>query len=111
MRLVWDNGNGDCNLEWFSVDLVDGEKYLINDSTQPEAFKAYRAAATGQLLPQITGATINNGQITILWSNGGTLEFATAVPTPNSNWTSTGNSSGTFTESTSGSAKFYRVKK
>jgi len=31
MRLVWDNGNGDCNVEWFSV-LADGNKVLINDS-------------------------------------------------------------------------------
>ena len=108
MRLVWDNGGGDCNVEWFSV-LADGTKVLINDSTNT-AFKAYRAAATAQLPPQITSATISTGTITIQWSNGGTLESTTSLSTTPINWTPTGNSSGTFSEAATGT-KFYRVKK
>jgi len=30
MRLIWQNGGGGCNLEWFSVD-TSGTRYLIND--------------------------------------------------------------------------------
>ena len=109
MRLVWDNGNGDCNLEWFSVDLVDGEKYLINDSAQPEALKAYRAATVAQVPPQITSATLGNGQITIKWSNGGTLQSTPSLASP-INWTDIPNSSGgSFSEAAIGT-KFYRVK-
>src|SRR5207245_6626739 len=50
MRLVWDNGNGDCNVEWFSV-LADGTKVLIN-GTNTSAIKAYRAAATAVVQPR-----------------------------------------------------------
>jgi hypothetical protein len=59
--------------------------------------------------PQITSSTIEAGQITIRWSNGGTLESSLSLTTPS--WTTTGNSSGTFSEavSTSGN-KFYRVR-
>jgi hypothetical protein len=108
MRLVWDNGNGGANVEWFSV-LADGTKILINDSTQAAALKAYRGAASVTLPPQITSATLNNGSIAIQWSGGGTLESATALPA--TQWTTTGNSSGTFSEPATGSAKFYRVKR
>jgi hypothetical protein len=41
-RLIWENGNGGCNLEWYSV--KDGKKILINDSTNPDAIKAYMKA-------------------------------------------------------------------
>src|SRR2546430_3977812 len=44
MRLVWVNGGGACDVEWFSV-LADGTKVLINDSTNT-AFKAYLGAAS-----------------------------------------------------------------
>ena len=60
------------------------------------------------LPPRITSATISAGRITIQWSNGGTLEYATSLNSP-INWTPTGNSSGTFSEPAAGT-KFYRVK-
>ena len=65
------------------------------------------ATATG---PNITSVAVAGGTITIQWSNGGTLESA---PTLGGSpvWTSTGNSSGTFSEPITTSAnKFYRVK-
>ena len=58
---------------------------------------------------QITGAAISAGRITIQWSNGGTLESTTSLSSP-INWTTTGNSSGTFSETATGT-KFYRVSK
>jgi len=109
MRLVWDNGNGGANIEWFSVDLETGEKYLINDSTQPEALKAYRGAATVQTPPQITSATISGGQVTITWVNGGQLQ-STASLSP-INWQDiAGATTGNFSEAATGT-KFYRVKR
>ena len=42
MRLVWENGTGGCNLEWFSVQ-ADGSYVLINDSLTPGSLKAYAA--------------------------------------------------------------------
>jgi hypothetical protein len=39
-RLVWQNGGGGANLEWFTV--KDGVKILVNDTQNPNAIKAYR---------------------------------------------------------------------
>lgn len=52
--------------------------------------------------------TRSGNNITITWTGGGTLESADAVTGP---YTSTGNSTGTFTTTASGAAKFYRVTK
>jgi hypothetical protein len=59
--------------------------------------------------PKITSATLVSGSITIQWSGGGTLESAPSLTGPS--WTSTGNSSGSFTEPATGPAKFYRVRR
>jgi hypothetical protein len=107
MRLVWEDGNGGANVEWFSV-LADGTKVLINDTANASAFKAYRAAATAQAPPQITSAaTISGGNIAIQWVNGGTLQSTTSLSPPIT-WTPLG-SSGTYQEAASGAGKFYRV--
>ena len=114
-RLLWENGNGSftsgnaASVEWFTV-LADGTKVLVNSATNTSAIKAYRAAAAAQPAPQITSATISGGNINIVWSNGGTLESTTSLSTSPINWTTTGNSSGTFSESATGT-KFYRVKR
>jgi hypothetical protein len=41
VRLIWENGGGGANLEWFSV--LAGRKILINDATEADAIKAYRS--------------------------------------------------------------------
>jgi hypothetical protein len=41
-RLVWYQGSGGANLEWFSVDET-GQKILINDRANPNSIKAWRA--------------------------------------------------------------------
>ncbi len=112
MRLVWENGNGGANVEWFSV-LPDGTKVLINDTTNAVAFKAYRAAAAAQPEIRITSARISGGNIIIQWTGGGTLESVPSLGAPGSTltWTSTGNSSGSFTEPATGTSKFYRVRR
>ncbi len=57
--------------------------------------------------PKITNVSLTGNSITVVWTGGGTLESSA---TATGGWTTTGNSSGTFTESVSGAAKFYRVK-
>jgi hypothetical protein len=59
--------------------------------------------------PHIDSITVAQGQVTIKWSSGGTLESSLTLPS--SSWTSTGNSSGTFSETapTTGN-KFYRIR-
>jgi hypothetical protein len=42
-RLLWQNGGGGANLEWFTV--RSGQKILINDTANPNAIKAYRTSS------------------------------------------------------------------
>ncbi len=46
MRLLWYEGRGGANVEWFSV--VDGEKILVNDTSNANGNKAYRERSSGQ---------------------------------------------------------------
>jgi len=60
--------------------------------------------------PKITQVAVAAGAISIQWTDGGTLESSPALANPV--WTSTGNSSGSFTEPVAAAgAKFYRVKR
>jgi hypothetical protein len=59
--------------------------------------------------PHIDSIQASNGSITVKWSNGGTLESTSSLISPT--WTSTGNSSGTFSEAVGTGAKFYRAHK
>jgi hypothetical protein len=58
-------------------------------------------------LPHIDSIQAQTGSITIKWSNGGTLYSSPSLVSPA--WTSTGNSSGTFSETIGAGPKFYRV--
>jgi hypothetical protein len=59
--------------------------------------------------PHIDSIQAAGGSIKITWSNGGTLESSPNLSSPT--WTSTGNSSGSFTESVNATGnKFYRVR-
>jgi hypothetical protein len=59
--------------------------------------------------PHIDTIQTASGSITVKWSNGGTLQSSPSLSSPS--WTSTGNSSGSFTESLTAGAKFYRVSR
>jgi hypothetical protein len=59
--------------------------------------------------PHIDTIQAVGGSITVKWSNGGTLQTSPSLSNPS--WTSTGNSSGTFTEPLTAGAKFYRVSR
>jgi hypothetical protein len=56
----------------------------------------------------IDSATMSAGQITITWSHGGTLESSPTLVNPV--WTSTGNSSGTFTAPAGSGNLFFRLR-
>jgi hypothetical protein len=107
VRLVYYNGGGGANLEYFSYD-DSGNKIPVNDPNNPAAIKAYYSVTGGPAI-NITSATVSGGQITINWTGGGTLESSPTLG-PTANWTTTGDSDGSFTEAATGNAKFYRVK-
>lgn len=91
VRLVWYQGGGDGNVEFFSYG-PNNEKILINDRANPNAIKAWaKASVTPPVDPEITAFSLAGGSITIEWKNGGTLESATAIAGP---WNTTGDSDG-----------------
>lgn len=105
VRIVYYNGGGGGNLEFFSVD-ENGVKILVNDATNPKAIKAYYAlTSTGG--PTLAFSVTGN-QLTITWTGGGELQSAPAVTGP---WTGSGDSDGSFTDTIpdTGGMKFYRV--
>jgi hypothetical protein len=59
--------------------------------------------------PQIDSIRVSGGQVTVTWSNGGTLQYSASLSSPV--WTSTSNSSGSFTEPVTAANRFYRVSR
>lgn len=108
MRLLWWEGTGGANLEFYVVEQNQGARRLINDRNTYFPVKAYRVASAVTPPPQITSATISGGNITILWINGGTLQ-SSPVLGPSALWTGV-DSDGSFSEAATG-VKFYRVQR
>jgi hypothetical protein len=79
----------------------------VNDD-RPASVKAYYAVTGGGETPRITSASISGGSISIQWTGGGTLESRAAFGA--GDWTSTGDSDGSFSEPATGT-KFYRVRR
>jgi hypothetical protein len=44
MRLLYYQGNGGANVEWFAIDEATDTKVLLNDLSQPRALRTYRGA-------------------------------------------------------------------
>ena len=105
VRLLWWQGNGGANLEWFIQDLTTGNKYLINQN-DAKAVKAFRTgtgrAYVKSVLPAngFTGVTTNaNEKIQIILEDGSTsvvggsivlqVDGVTVAPTINKSGTTT----------------------
>ena len=73
VRLLWMNGGGDLNCEFFSVSSDGLTKTLLNDSANPIKLWINRTApAVGTMsIPVVTG---NN--VSISWTGAGELEMA-----------------------------------
>jgi len=106
--------------------LIDGTSkaagrrvfFLMGDSTfqilNADGLKLFDAAVDytvngGGTGPQAAHLSVSSagGNITITWTNGGTIYSAPAVTGP---WTTTGNSTGTYTTATGGTMQFYKVQ-
>jgi hypothetical protein len=59
-------------------------------------------------VPKITGISLTGNNVTITWTGGGMLESATDFGGP---WTSTNDSDGSYSETATGTHKFFRVKR
>ena len=112
MRLVYYNGGGGAALEFFSYDDT-GNKIAINDSTNPNAIKAYYSlTSVGQL--QFTSVTASGGNLTLNWSSTGavTLQHATALTGNPNDWSDivTNTSVNTLTLPVGPGNEFFRLK-
>jgi hypothetical protein len=106
MRLIFHQGGGGGNMEFFSI-KPDGTKVLVNDIAHG-GLKAFQArTTTGGPQPAVLSTSVSGQNITITWTNGGTLYSAGAVTGP---WATTGNSTGTFTTTTSSTMQFFKVQ-
>jgi hypothetical protein len=73
-RMMFFEGGGGDNCEWFTV-LPNGTKVLINDSTNPDAVKAYRAVT--YVAPPVISIAQSGANIVVTYT--GTLQSATTV--------------------------------
>ena len=110
MRLIFHQGGGGGNCEWFTV-KPDGTKMLLGD-TAAGGLKVYRAR-TVVAQPKFNAPTIANGVVTITWTGTGTLQQASALTGSSNDWTNVipqpaGNSY-TVNAGTSGNL-FFRLK-
>lgn len=104
LRLLWWEGGGGANVEWFSVQ-PDGSKVLINDTTNANALRAYQKA-TIATRPTIT---IGTSGANVVVTYGGTVQSADQVQGP---YTDVPNApvGGAITVSPTEAQKFYRAR-
>lgn len=105
LRLVWFEGGGGANLEWFTVS-PDGSKIPVNDTSNPAALRAFR---TRTFVPAVTpevGATFDGTDIVLTFK--GTLQSS---PTINGTYTDVGGTSPLRIPAGSSSGNlFYRAR-
>jgi len=78
MRLLYFQGGGGANCEWFSVDKL-GNQILVNDRSNPNAIKAYRARTVSAVTPTISIAVSGSNAVITF---AGVLQAAPAVNGP-----------------------------
>ena len=112
IRLVFYNGGGGANLEYYSYD-DSGNKIAINDTNNPAAIKAYYSISTAAQL-QFTGATLSGVTLTINWTvpsgTTATLQQASVLTGSPTDWSPVPGVSGTsYSASAAIGQKFYRL--
>ncbi|MGZ8919512.1 MAG: hypothetical protein ACXW3L_00880, partial [Limisphaerales bacterium] len=108
IRFIWYQGGGGGSVEFFSYDAT-GKKIAVNDPTDPNAIKAYYRISDVGGVPELTVTRASNGDITITWTNGGTLQSKADLNDAGP-WTNLEND-GSYTTPTSAPQMFFRVVK
>ncbi len=96
---------GAANLDWFSF-KADGTKVLVNDPSDPEALKTFRARSAGAV-PKLDPPAAAPGGVKISWTGVGFLEEATAVGGP---WYLASSQTNPQTIPAASQMKLYRVR-
>jgi hypothetical protein len=103
LRLMYFEGGGGDNCEWFSM-LPDGTRALLNDPNNPNALRTYRAV-TVQPPPTLSIARQGND---IILTFTGTLQQADAVTGP---YTDVAGATSPYRVTITPGAKFYRARR
>lgn len=107
-------GTANTDVRWFegtgTVTVSDGRLSLGNGPTAVNNKVCFVdiAALPGEATPPVFAApTLSNGNLTVTWTGGGTLQEASSVSGP---WADVpGNPSGTYTAPATAALKFYRA--
>jgi hypothetical protein len=88
LRLLYENGGGDANAEFFTQD-ANGNRVLVNDLSGPNAtntarVKAFRARAITTGSAHLNNPTVSGGNVTVTWTGEGELEQSYSLSGP---WT------------------------
>jgi hypothetical protein len=108
-RLLWFEGTGGANVEWFTVN-PDGSRALVN-GTQTGSISAFRTRTVPEPEIPVGGEatfdppTISDGQVTLSWEGSGTLQETTDLI----NWTDSTNQANPQTVTPEGVFKAYRI--
>ncbi len=103
VRLVWYQGGGDANLEFFTYG-PNNTKIPIN-GTDPNAVKAYYNVQGAGVTPTISISKSTGGSVTITYT--GTLQATDSLSSPN--WQPVANAVSPFTVTASGGQRFFRA--
>jgi hypothetical protein len=103
-RLVAGQEAGNANLEWFTI-KADGTRLLLNETSNPDAVRAFRARkpGAGRFNPPALSA---NG-VAISWTGAGTLEEASSVLGP---WTTSPSQANPQSVPASSLVRVYRLR-
>ena len=78
LRLIWENGGGDANSEWFTVDSL-GNKILVNDPSS--TVKAWTSRTVANPATHIN-ASLSGSTLTLSWTGEGELEYSYDLGAP-----------------------------
>lgn len=101
-RLVWNNGGGGANVEWFMVE-PDGSKVPLNATSNPLALKTYRNRTVAT--PPSLSIVPSGSNLTLIY--GGTLQAASSVTGP---YVDVPGAYSPYVVPASMSAQFFRVR-
>lgn len=106
LRLLAGQEAGNANLEWFSI-KPDGTRILLNDTSNPDALRAFRARNEAQPAPVFATPFLSGTGFNFSWTGGGTLEETADFV----QWTTSPSQVNPQAVPATSAAKFYRVRR
>lgn len=103
-RLVAGQEAGNANLEWFTI-KADGSRMLLNDTSNPDSLRAFRARKPGA--GRFNAPVLSANGVALSWTGAGTLEEASSVLGP---WTTSASQANPQTVPPAGQFRVYRLR-